>query len=74
MTSSILATAMARPHQHVGAVARLVEQELGAPRDHFLAEVDEGARSSPCRFICSGRPPFSASMLAPNVVCSGVKR
>ena len=28
--------------QHVGAVARLVEQELGAPRDHLLAERDEG--------------------------------
>ena len=29
-------------HQHVGAVARLVEQELRAPGDHLLAERDEG--------------------------------
>ena len=28
--------------QHMGAVARLAEQELRAPRDDFLAEVDEG--------------------------------
>ena len=28
--------------QDMGAVARLVEQELGAPRDHLFAEVDEG--------------------------------
>ena len=28
--------------QHMGAVARLVEQELGAPRNHLLAEGDEG--------------------------------
>ena len=28
--------------QDVGAVARLVEQELGAPADHLLAEGDEG--------------------------------
>ena len=28
--------------QHMGAVARLVEQELGAPRHHFFAERDEG--------------------------------
>ena len=28
--------------QHVGAVTRLVEQELGAPRHHLFAEGDEG--------------------------------
>ena len=28
--------------QDVGAVARLAQQELGAARDHFLAEGDEG--------------------------------
>ena len=33
--------------QHMGAVARLAQQELGAPGDHLLAEVDEGARSCP---------------------------
>ena len=29
--------------QHVGAVARLAQQELGAPPDHLLAEIGEGA-------------------------------
>ena len=29
--------------QDMGALARLVEQELGAPGDDLLAEVDEGA-------------------------------
>ena len=29
-------------HQNMGAVARLVEQELGAPRHDFFAERDEG--------------------------------
>ncbi len=29
-------------HQHVGAIARLVEQELGASGHHLLAEGDEG--------------------------------
>ena len=28
--------------QHMGAVARLAEQELGAPRHHLFAERDEG--------------------------------
>ncbi len=31
-----------KPDQDVGAVARLAEQMLRAPRDHFFAEVDEG--------------------------------
>ena len=30
------------PHQHMGAVARLAEQVLGAPGNHLLAEGDEG--------------------------------
>ena len=33
--------------QHMGAVARLVEQELGAAGDDLLAEVDEGADAGP---------------------------
>ena len=33
--------------QHMRAVARLVEQELGAPRHHLLAEVDEGVAACP---------------------------
>ena len=59
--------------QDVGAVARLAEQELGAPRDHLLAERDEGGQHV-LEVITSGRPPSSATMLAPNEVCSGVKR
>ena len=43
MTSSMFATAMARPHKHVGALARLAEEELGAAADDLLAEIDEGA-------------------------------
>ena len=31
------------PHQHMGAVARLAQQELDAPPDHLLAELGEGA-------------------------------
>ena len=41
MTSSILATAMARPDQIVRPVARLAEIEPGTADDHFLAEADE---------------------------------
>ena len=59
--------------QDVGAVARLVEQELGAARHHLFAEGDEGVSRS-FRFIICGRPPLSATMLAPKLVCSGVKR
>ena len=32
------------------------------------------ALSMSIRFISSGLPPFSATMLTPNEVCSGVKR
>ena len=74
ITSSILATAMARPTSDVGALARLVEQELGAPADHLLAERDEGLEHVRAGSSARGRPPFSATMLAPNEVCSGVKR
>ena len=42
MTSSILATAMARPTRIWARVARLAEHEVGAPGDDLLAEVDEG--------------------------------
>ena len=38
ITSSILATAIASPTSTWRAVARLVEPELGTPRDDFLAE------------------------------------
>ncbi len=55
----------------MGAVARLVEQEFGAPRDDFFAERDERVSRS-FRFITCGRPPSSATMLAPKLVCSGV--
>ena len=41
MTSSMWATAIARPDEHVRPVARLAEQELRPPADHFLAEGDE---------------------------------
>ena len=34
-------TAIAKPDQHMRTVARLVQQELGAPGDHLLAERDE---------------------------------
>ena len=44
MTSSILATAMARPTCTWARVARLAEQMLGAPGDDLLAELDEGAQ------------------------------
>ena len=33
--------------QDVRAVARLAEQELGAPADHLLAEGDEGRAACP---------------------------
>ena len=36
-------------------------------RDDLLAEVDEGASGSRFRFSISGRPPFSAIMLAPKL-------
>ena len=35
------------PDQHMGAVARLAEQMLGAPGDHLLAERDEGRAAGP---------------------------
>ena len=38
MTSSILATAMAKPDKDMRAIARLAQQELGAAADHLLAE------------------------------------
>ena len=53
------------------AVARLVEQILGAPRDDLLAEVEEGDQHVACSVIISGLPPFSAIMLAPKLVCIG---
>ena len=40
----MLATAIARPTCDVRGVARLGEQELGAPRDDVLAEVEERAQ------------------------------
>jgi hypothetical protein len=57
----------------MGAVARLAQQEFRAAADDFLAEGDEG-RSMSSSVISSGLPPFSATMLQPKEVCSGVKR
>ncbi|MCR6650572.1 MAG: hypothetical protein NVV73_03250 [Cellvibrionaceae bacterium] len=44
ITSSMLATAMARPTRTWAPLARLFQQVLGAPADDLLAEGDEGAQ------------------------------
>jgi hypothetical protein len=59
--------------EHMAALARLAQLERGAAGDDLLAEGDEGGQEV-AQVSCSGRPPFSASMLQPNEVCSGVKR
>ena len=46
----------------------LVRREITSSRNAM------NAVSMSLRFITSGRPPSSATMLAPNEVCSGVKR
>ena len=53
----------------MAAVARLASRNFGAPGDDLFAEIDEGLRKS-LRFIISGRPPFSAIMLAGKFDCS----
>ena len=59
--------------QDMRAVARLVEQEFGAAADDLLAEGDEDASGGPQVRQPGGRRS-SATMLAPKLVCSGVKR
>ena len=59
--------------QHMGAVARLAEQNL-VRRDTTSSRKAMKALSRSFSVITSGRPPSSATMLAPNDDCSGVKR
>ena len=60
--------------QDMGAVARLAEQELGAPRDHLLAEGDEGGEQ-----VLQVHHQRAAAVERHHVgaeatICSGVKR
>ena len=68
----MLATAIARPTQDMGPLARLAQLEDRAPGDHFLAESDEGDDDVLERQHLAAGRRSSASMLTPNEVCSGV--
>jgi hypothetical protein len=71
ITSSILATAMASP-------TRMWARSRALPSRYFVRRETTSSRkarkdcSRSFRFITSGRPPSSATMLAPKVDCSGV--
>ena len=68
MTSSMLATAIARPTRTWARLRDLVSRYL-VRRETTSSRNCVNAVSMSRRVICSGRPPFTASMLAPNVVC-----
>ena len=59
--------------QDMGPLARLGQLELGPPGDDLFAEGDE-RRNDGLQVEGLGRPPFSASMFTPKLVCSGVNR
>ena len=73
ITSSMLATAMARPTK-MWARSRALPSRNLVRRETTTSRNAMNAVSMSLRFITSGRPPSSATMLAPNEVCSGVKR
>ena len=70
MTSSILATAMARPTRIWARSRALLSRKL-VRREMTSSRKATKACSMSFRFISSGRPPLSATMLTPKVVCSG---
>ncbi len=73
ITSSILATAMARPTS-TWARSRALPSRCLVRRDTTSSRKAMKATSMSFSVISSGRPPSSATMLAPNEDCSGVKR
>ena len=73
ITSSILATAMARPTRTWARSRALLRRNL-VRRATTSSRNATKVVSRSFRFITCGRPPSSATMLAPNEDCSGVKR
>ncbi|MNN25312.1 hypothetical protein D3C81_1387820 [compost metagenome] len=71
MTSSILATATARPTRTWPRSRALASSNL-TRRTTTSSRNSRKSSSSLRRPICSGRPWFSASMLTPNELCSAV--
>ena len=57
--------------EDMGPGLGLAQLELGPAPDDFAAELDEVLETS-SRLSTFGRPPAIASMMMPNVVCSGV--
>ena len=73
ITSSICATAMARPTSTWARSRALASRNL-VRRVTTSSRKATKAASMSLSFIVSGRPPFSATTLAPNEVCSAEKR
>ena len=73
ITSSMLATAMARPTCR-GAAARALARRNLVRRVTTSSRKSMKATRKSLRFSISGRPPFSAIMLAPKEDWSWLKR
>ena len=73
ITSSILATAMASPTSTWARSRALLSRNF-VRRDTTSSRKARKAPSRSFRVITCGRPPSSATTLAPNEDCSGVKR
>ena len=72
-TSSTFDTATASP-QRMCARSRARRSSCAVRRATTSSRKAMNAVRKRRRSSCSGRPPFSASMLQPKLVCSGVKR
>ena len=72
-TSSTFSTATARPH-NTCARSRALRSSNAVRRATTSSRKSRNADRMVRNSICSGRPPFSASMLQPKWVCIAVKR
>jgi hypothetical protein len=73
ITSSMLATAIARPTNTWARVRDFISRCFVRRVTTSSRKAMNACRKS-LRFNCSGRPPLSATMFAPNVTCRSVKR
>ena len=73
ITSSMLATAIARP-TWICALSRALVSRYLVRRVTTSSRKSRNARSMSVSVSISGRPPFSAIMLAPKLDCRAVKR